>query len=149
MCIRDRHIIAWEYGIPEILHLAGDKGGFYCRVDADDELEPKCFEKTLTYMKENALDMAASGSTFIEADTMKVRGIRKIQENIILEGALCEKNFPQYYQIMRTHWVKLYKIDLIKRMNLSNFNIVPYGGDTPVSYTHLTTVINQKWIEGV
>ncbi|MFR2373432.1 MAG: glycosyltransferase family 2 protein, partial [Anaerobutyricum sp.] len=93
------HIIAWEYGIPEILHLAGDKGGFYCRVDADDELEPKCFEKTLTYMKENALDMAASGSTFIEADTMKVRGIRKIQENIILEGALFEKNFPQYYQI--------------------------------------------------
>lgn len=124
------HIIAWEYGIPEIMHLAGDKGGFYCRVDADDELEPKCFEKTLTYMKENALDMAASGSTFIEADTMKVRGIRKIQENIILEGALFEKNFPQYYQIMRTHWGKLYKIDLIKRMNLSNFNIVPYGGDT-------------------
>lgn len=124
------HIIAWEYGIPEILHLAGDKGGFYCRVDADDELEPKCFEKTLTYMKENALDMAASGSTFIEADTMKVRGIRKIQENIILEGALFEKNFPQYYQIMRTHWGKLYKIDLIKRMNLSNFNIVPYGRDT-------------------
>ncbi len=52
----------------------------------------KCFEKTLTYMKENALDMAASGSTFIEADTMKVRGIRKIQENIILEEH-CLKKF--------------------------------------------------------
>lgn len=124
------HIIAWEYGIPEILHLAGDKGGFYCRVDADDELEQDCFEKMLSYMKENALDMVASGSIFIEADTMKVSGIRKIQRDIVLEGELFERNFPEYYQIMRTHWGKLYKLDVIKRMNLSNFNIVPYGGDT-------------------
>ena len=124
------HIIGWEYGIPEILYLAGDKGGFYCRVDADDELETDCFEKMLAYMKKNDLDMVASGSSFIDANTMQVLGIRNIQANLILEGDLFEKKFPEYYQIMRTHWGKLYKIDVIKRMNLTNFNIAPYGADT-------------------
>lgn len=86
------HIIGWEYGIPEILYLAGDKGGFYCRVDADDELETDCFEKMLAYMKKNDLDMVASGSSFIDANTMQVLGIRNIQANLILEGDLFEKN---------------------------------------------------------
>lgn len=80
-------------------------------------------------MKDNDLDMSASGATFIDAETMKVRGIRNIQTNLILEGDLFEKFFPHYYQIMRTQWGKIYKIDVIKRMNLSNFNIVPYGAD--------------------
>lgn len=124
------YMIAWKYGIPEILHLAGGRGGFFCRVDADDELEPDCFEKMITYMKDNDLDMSASGATFIDAETTKVRGIRNIQTNLILEGDLFEKFFPHYYQIMRTQWGKIYKIDVIKRMNLSNFNIVPYGADT-------------------
>lgn len=124
------HSIAWEYGIPEILHLAGDKGGFFCIVDADDELEPTCFEKMIIYLKKNDLDMVASGSTFIDANTMQVLGIRNIQTNAILEGDLFERKFPEYYQIMRTHWGKLYRIDVIKKMNLSNCNIVPYGADT-------------------
>lgn len=124
------HIIAWKYGIPEILHLAGDQGGYFCRVDADDELEPDSFERMITYMNSNDLDMAASGSTFIEADTMRILGIRGVENNIILEGDMFEKYFPMYYHIMRTHWGKIYKIDVIKKMNLSNLNIVPYGVDT-------------------
>lgn len=124
------HAIAWEYGIPQILHMAGDEGGFFCIVDADDELEPDCFEKMVAYMRSNALDMAACGSLFVDADTMKVRGIRNIQSNVILEGALFESCFPQYYQVMRTHWAKMYRLDVIKKMNLSNCNIIPYGSDT-------------------
>lgn len=126
----DGYVVAWKYGIPEILHLAGNKGGYYCRMDADDELEPGSFEKMITYMNSNDLDMAASGATFIEADTMRILGIRGVENNIILEGDMFEKYFPMYYQIMRTHWGKMYKIDVIKKMNLSNLNIVPYGVDT-------------------
>lgn len=124
------YVVAWKYGIPEILHLAGNKGGYYCRMDADDELEPDCLEKMVSYMKNNDLDMVAGSSTFIDADTMKPTGIRGLQTEIILEGNLFETFLPQYYQIMRTHWGKLYKIDIIKKMNLSNLTIVPYGRDT-------------------
>ncbi len=124
------HVIMWEYGIPEILHMAGDRGGFFSIVDADDELKQDCFEKMVAYMKKNNLDMVASGSVFIEADTMKINGIRNIPTETVLEGNLFEQKFPEYYQIMRTHWGKLYKIDVIKRMNLSNLNVVPYGADT-------------------
>lgn len=124
------HVIAWEYGIPEIINLSGNRGGYYCRVDADDELELTCFEKLVSYMVDNDLDMVAGGSVFFDGKTMKLLGVRNIDTNTVLEGELFERYFPQYYQIMRTHWGKMYKIDVIKKMNLSNFNIVPYGGDT-------------------
>lgn len=124
------HTIAWEYGIPEIIHMAGDKGGYYFRLDADDELELDCFEKMIAYMTNNNLDMVASASLFIDANTMKVVGIRGTQADFVLEGDLFDRRFPEYYQIMRTHWAKLYKIDVMKRMNLSNLKITTYGGDT-------------------
>ena len=124
------HLIIWEYGIPEILHLAGEKGGYYCIVDADDELELDFFEKAISCIEKNDLDMVAGSSTFIDAETMKPTGIRGLETDIILEGDSFETCFPQYYQIMRTHWGKLYKIDVIKKMNLSNLTIVPYGRDT-------------------
>ena len=117
------HIISWEYGIPEILHLAGERGGFYCRVDADDELEPDCFEKMVSYMKNNDLDMVASGTTFVAADTGNIIGVRNIQTNVILESDLFEKKFPEYYQIMRTHWGKVFKIEILKKMNLSYYTV--------------------------
>lgn len=122
--------IGWKYGIPEILHIAGDKGGYYCRVDADDELELTCFEKMVAYMTGNELDMVASGSLFIDANTMKCVGIRGTQTDFVLEGDLFDRRFPEYYQIMRTYWGKLYKIDVIRKMNLSNLKIATYGGDT-------------------
>lgn len=124
------HTIAWEYGIPEILHLAGDEGGYYFRLDADDELELDCFEKMFTYMTRNTLDMVASAGVFIDANTMKTVGVRGTQTDFVLEGDLFDKRFPEYYQIMRTHWGKLYSLDVIKKMNLSNLKITTYGGDT-------------------
>lgn len=123
-------VLAWEYGIPEILRMAGDTGGYFFRLDADDELEPSCFEKMVDYIKAGSLDMVASSIFFVDGETGKVLGDRKIDENIILEGNLFEKYFPKYYQIMRTHWAKLYRLDLLKKMNLSNLQIATYGSDT-------------------
>lgn len=123
-------VLAWEYGIPEILRMAGDTGGYYFRLDADDELELSCFEKMVDHIKSDSLDMVASGSIFLDGETRKVLGERKINENVILEGKLFEKYFPMYYQIMRTHWAKLYSLDVLKKMNLSNLRITTYGGDT-------------------
>lgn len=123
-------VIAWKYGIPEILRMAGDTGGYYFRLDADDELELSCFEKMVDHIKADSLDMVAGSAFFLDGETGKVLGDRKIDEDIILEGKLFEKYFPEYYQIMRTHWGKLYRLDLLKRMNLSNLQITTYGGDT-------------------
>lgn len=124
------HVIVWEYGIPEILHLAGDKGGYYFILDADDELQLDCFEKMITYMASNNLDMVASSPYFIDASTMKNVRTRGPQTNFILEGDSFEKHFPEYHQIMRTLWGKLYKLDVIKKMNLSNLRLTSYGSDT-------------------
>lgn len=124
------HTIAWEYGIPEILHLAGNRGGYYCRLDADDELEMDCFEKMQAYLVKNNLDMVASASRFVDADTLRILAIRGTKDSFVLEGDLFDKRLPEYHQIMRTHWGKLYHLDVIKRMNLSNLKVTTYGGDT-------------------
>lgn len=123
-------VLAWEYGIPEILRMAGDTGGYFFRLDADDELELFCFEKLVGRIKTDSLDMCAGGAVFLDGETGNVLGNRKIDENIILEGKLFEEYFPVYYQIMRTHWAKLYRLDVLKKMNLSNLQITTYGSDT-------------------
>lgn len=122
--------LAWEYGIPEILRTAGNGGGYFCRLDADDELEPDCFEKMVAHVKADSLDVVAGGAVFIRAETGEVFRERKIDEDIILEGRLFETYFPTYYQIMRTHWGKLYRLDLLRKMNLSNLQVATYGSDT-------------------
>lgn len=123
-------ILTWEYGIPEILHVAGDRGGYLCLLDADDELEPDCFEKMVSRLKSDSLDLVAGGAVFINAETGEVFRERKVEEDLILEGRLFETYFPTYYQIMRTHWAKLYRLDLIGKMNLSNLSVATYGSDT-------------------
>lgn len=122
--------MALDYGIPEILHLAGNQDGFFCRVDADDELELDCFEEMLRYAQNIDADMVVSASCFIDANTNQIVGVRKPYADVVIEGDEFESCFPQYYQIMRTHWAKLYKLDVIKRMNLSDLNATRYGEDT-------------------
>lgn len=117
-------VLAWEYGIPEILRMAGDTGGYFFRLDADDELELSCFEKLVGRIKTDSLDMCAGGAVFLDGETGNVLGNRKIDENIILEGKLFEEYFPVYYQIMRTHWAKLYRVSLPSLSTTVNRNVV-------------------------
>nr|WP_302600044.1 glycosyltransferase family 2 protein [uncultured Cellulosilyticum sp.] len=122
--------IGWRYGIPEILALCNGKEGYYCRVDADDTLEPNCLETMINHIEQDNLDMVCGSSRFLDAENDTELSVRSIEKNIILEGELFGDLFKEYYQIMRTHWGKLIKLSVLNEMNLSNLTVVPYGADT-------------------
>lgn len=122
--------IAWRYGIPEILALCNERDGYYCRVDADDTMEPNCLETMVNHIEQDNLDMVSGSVRFLEAENNTELGVRSIGENVILEGELFGNLFSEYYQMMRTHWVKLIKLSVLAGMNLSNLKVTPYGADT-------------------
>lgn len=122
--------IPWRYGIPEILALCNGEDGYYCRVDADDTIEPNCIQTMVNHIEQDKLDMVCGSSRFLDAESNTELSVRSIEKNIILEGELFGDLFNQYYQIMRTHWGKLIKLSVLNDMNLSNLNVVPYGADT-------------------
>lgn len=122
--------IGWRYGIPEILALCNGEDGYYCRVDADDTMEPNCLETMINHIEQHNLDMVCGSSRFLKAENNIELGVRSIEENVILEGELFGDLFKDYYQIMRTHWGKLIKLSVLNAMNLSNLKVTPYGADT-------------------
>lgn len=122
--------IAWSYGISEILALCNGEDGYYCRVDADDTIEPNCIETMVNHIENDNLDMVAGSIRFIEEENKTELGVRSIEKNLVLEGKLFGELFSTYYQIMRTHWIKLIKLSVLNDMNLSNLKVTPYGADT-------------------
>lgn len=122
--------IAWRYGIPEILALCNERDGYYCRVDADDTMEPNCLETMVNHIEQDDLDMVSGSIRFLDSENNAQQGVRSIEKNVILEGELFGDLFIKYHQIMRTHWVKLIKLSILDSMNLSNLKVTPYGADT-------------------
>lgn len=85
-------------------------------------------------MKINGLDLAACGSDFIDAETGKIRGVRKMQPDLILEGCGFSDYFPYYHQFMRTTWAKVYTVDLFLKYSSErargSYSPSGYGFDT-------------------
>lgn len=103
--------------------------GYFTTLDADDEYATDYLIKMITFMQEHNLDIAACGNDFIDAQTDELKGVRKLEQNLILEGEGFNKHFPLYHQFMRTVWGKVYSLSVLRRCNF-NSNNISYGSDT-------------------
>jgi len=103
-------------------------------LDADDAYYPDFLEKMLAFVKENNLDVASCGNDFINARTNKLDGIRKLNQNLILEGGDFDIYFTTYHQFMRTKWGKIYSLSLLQKYDYKKFydvgKKISYGMDT-------------------
>ena len=112
----------------------GNDDDFFCTFDADDEYKPEFFEKLLCFINENALEVAACGSDFLDAGTDSILGKRVLPRNLILNsGKKFDVHFSECHQFMRTIWGKLYRLSLLKQCNYESYlNVikVTYGLDT-------------------
>ena len=108
-----------------------DDEDLFCMCDADDEYYVDFLEKSLTFMTDHSLDIAVSGSDFIDEDTKKLCGARKLERDMILaEKAAWDELFIHYHQFTRTAWGKLYKLKVLRNWQLCNPNGIWYGFDT-------------------
>ncbi len=117
----------------DILDTVLDKhsNGYLCTLDADDEYAPDFLEKMLAFIQKYNLEVAACGNDFIDAQTKKLIGVRKLGKNLVLEGAGFNKHFRTYHQFMRTIWGKVYSLSVLRRYNIYNTKKnISYGSDT-------------------
>lgn len=126
---RPEKVIAWKFGVPDILDASKGKG-YFTRIDADDALEVDALEKMVAFAEENNLDMTVAGAYWIDGTSDRIMGKRCLDRNIIVEGKEYEKIFSDTYNLMRTHWLKLYKLEVIRAVNFQNIELLGYGSDT-------------------
>ncbi len=109
--------------------LTSFNGEYYCTLDSDDAYHVDFLEKTLAFIKENNLDMAAVGNDFVDGATNKTVHVRKLNHNIILSDAnTFDGYFQHYHQFFRTVWGKVYKMSLLK--DYVRNDELSYGSDT-------------------
>ncbi|MDR1616249.1 MAG: glycosyltransferase [Syntrophomonadaceae bacterium] len=129
---KQNHVYEKGNAIFEIMDF--DMSEYYCALDADDEYKSDFLEKMTALIEKEALDVIACGSDFIDSRTNQLQGVRKLNNNLILEGADFGKYFSSIHQFMRTIWGKLYRTSLLKQCNctnyLNNFHEITYGADT-------------------
>lgn len=126
---RPEKVIAWKFGVPDILNASQGKG-YFTRIDADDALEVDALEKMVIFAEKNNLDMTVAGVYGIDGTSDRITGKRCIERDVIVEGREYEKIFPYTYDLMRTHWLKLYRLEVIKNVNVQNIELLGYGSDT-------------------
>lgn len=126
---RPEKVIAWKFGVPDILNASQGKG-YFTRIDADDALEVDALEKMVTFAEKNNLDMTVAGVYGIDDISDRITGKRCIERDVIVDGREYEKIFSCTYDLMRTHWLKLYRLEVIKNVNFQNIELLGYGSDT-------------------
>lgn len=116
------------------LYERGNDDDFFCTLDADDEYKPDFFEKMICFIDENALEVAACGTDFIDAATNVILGQRTLPQDLILDSVeKIDVHFSAYHQFMRPVWGKLYRFSLLKQCDYENYftNVkISYGLDT-------------------
>jgi glycosyltransferase involved in cell wall biosynthesis len=124
------------FWLPTLMSICknGNDDDFFCTLDADDEYELDFLKKTLAFIDENTLEVAACGSDFLDEKTNSIIGKRALPQNLILDSSeKFDAHFSEYHQFMRTIWGKLYRLSLLKQCDFENYlnnTRVSYGLDT-------------------
>jgi glycosyltransferase involved in cell wall biosynthesis len=105
---------------------------YFCMLDADDEYTPDFFEKMLAFIAKNDLDVAVCGSVLIEEETGSLIGGAYMSEQslILADKDSCARLFNKYLNFMYTTWGKLYKLSVLRSMNMEQYPDLSYGADT-------------------
>ena len=122
-------VVGWDYGIPEIIRVAGGKG-YFTLVDADDELELNALETMVRTLEEDDAQMVCAGAYFLNGETGQIMGRRNSEEKYVIQGHDFGNKFPDYYQLMRTHWAKMMRMSVMDKLRIMQLPRLPYGKDT-------------------
>lgn len=114
-----------------------------CFLDADDAYELNFLEELLPFMEENRLDIAACGSTLIDAANNK-RVSQRVpgQPSLFLCSVDFVMGFVTYHEYMRAIWGKVFAGRTARQMYTAEtfpeyVKGMPYGLDTFITFSAL------------
>ena len=108
-------------------------GDYLAYIDSDDWWEPDYLEKLVSFLEENDLDLALTGSLkYIEETGEFILYSPNINENLVLTQSQFAKNYEKYHIFPAALWGSVMKLNIYKSINggeiLSKVKTMP--GDT-------------------
>ncbi|TCO76453.1 glycosyltransferase family 2 protein [Marinisporobacter balticus] len=108
------------------------KGEYFTNLDSDDWIENDFLEVLIRFMEREKIDIAVAGSCFHYEEIGK-KGYRKIDSELTIDQSTMTYHFGVLYQFLRTVWGKVFRMNIIKEIEFSDFEEIyktGYGGDT-------------------
>jgi glycosyltransferase involved in cell wall biosynthesis len=99
---------------------------YWIMLCADDEYEPKCFEKLLHFAEKNKLDIAACRSQYVDAASGENISTYDLKKNMFISGIDFDLRFTEWFRFFTSLWGKLYSARLIRDSNAELRQIFNY-----------------------
>jgi glycosyltransferase involved in cell wall biosynthesis len=112
-------------------------------LDSDDEYDPRCFEKLLSFKQSNNLDIASCMSSYIDGLTGKVVSKLATQDELIISERLFESMFAEYFRFARDSWGKLFSFSLLRNCVINSFDDTILNGSASVLVFELLKYANR------
>lgn len=120
---------AYMEKIPLIIENA-DENDYFMIIDHDDTYHPDAFEKLVTFLKDNNLDLAIGKTDYIDTLTNKKTCLIVKEGNKIYKKEKYTFEFPAYQKWIRTVWNKVIPINILKKCNFSKTMTMKFASDT-------------------
>lgn len=106
--------------LPKILKAHGKD--YFCWLDADDALSKDFLEKMVRFITEKKLDIAACGTRFADEKLQETLRVKRLEQDLIVEGQGFADEFIQYRTYTNEMWGKLYRCDMFSRGSLNSLS---------------------------
>lgn len=101
-------------------------------LDSDDWWEPDYLESLLGFLRDNALDLAVTGTACYYEDTGESGPLRRLPERRIFSRRELAEEYPAFWTYTSTFWACVMRTELVRRMDLASVELTKLAntGDT-------------------
>lgn len=103
---------------------------YFCLLDSDDWWEPDYLERLLSFLEENDLDLAVTGTMQYLQEYGVSQTMRKLEQPMIITQRQFAQNYPRLWTFPSTTWASVQKTSIYKMAFRSAPFGLAYGGDT-------------------
>lgn len=103
---------------------------YFCLLDSDDWWEPDYLERLVSFLEENNLDLAVTGTMQYLEETQTSRVMRKLQSPLVLTQQQFAQAYPYLWVYPSTTWASVQKTRIYKNAFRNTPTGLVYGSDT-------------------
>lgn len=103
---------------------------YFAVLDSDDWWEPDYLERLISFLEENDLDLAVTGTKQYMQKQSVSQVMRKLEQPVVLTQRQFAQNYPQLWIFPSTVWASIQKTSIYKSTDFTGTLGLAYGGDT-------------------
>lgn len=103
---------------------------YFCLLDSDGWWEPDYLERLVSFLEENDLDLAVTGTKQYLQEQGVSQIMRKLEQPLIVTQRQFAQNYPRLWTFPSTTWASVQKTSIYKNASRTAPLGLAYGGDT-------------------